>query len=485
MDITKGSLDSISRPASSERSRPGSRVSSASLLERRVNHAIPGSLVVLSPDIPEMQDRMSTPENVCSSKSSEDLPQGLLDVELTEATTAQAEDIVESALPDNASPDTESDEENKDPEVQKAIHKMRKLDKILALRISKEIDIKRQGKELHQKLWEELQELKPKEALERSDEAENTRLFLALSSSTFSSSDEVDYPPVFETQIPDDQCDRDGSYRRESETDRSKTADSSKVALEESVTDQSEGRPCGVDRGKKKQDFVKKNIELARDAGSQVLMTDAEKTRLAELLQDLDSGDEGDQADPNLLAVLTSTGEGYTPEPAELDQLRHIDSRLQLLLPVEDFLSLRSKYPGHSLPEGPRAGWDSEGDRLPGEKVLQDLRVTREQETRLREIEQQLEQDQVGTCGRPVLSEVQLSSLLEDCVVALSRLPSSLTASRAGSGDRSPGASLNCPSSPCSLLDSMPRLSDSVLSELLRSARSLETPLLGDGTPCG
>ncbi|XP_035262325.1 fibrous sheath-interacting protein 1 isoform X3 [Anguilla anguilla] len=429
MDITKGSLDSISRPASSERSRPGSRVSSASLLERRVNHAIPGSLVVLSPDIPEMQDRMSTPENVCSSKSSEDLPQGLLDVELTEATTAQAEDIVESALPDNASPDTESDEENKDPEVQKAIHKMRKLDKILALRISKEIDIKRQGKELHQKLWEELQELKPKEALERSDEAENTRLFLALSSSTFSSSDEVDYPPVFETQIPDDQCDRDGSYRRESETDRSKTADSSKVALEESVTDQSEGRPCGVDRGKKKQDFVKKNIELARDAGSQVLMTDAEKTRLAELLQDLDSGDEGDQ--------------------------------------------------------GPRAGWDSEGDRLPGEKVLQDLRVTREQETRLREIEQQLEQDQVGTCGRPVLSEVQLSSLLEDCVVALSRLPSSLTASRAGSGDRSPGASLNCPSSPCSLLDSMPRLSDSVLSELLRSARSLETPLLGDGTPCG
>lgn len=52
MDITKGSLDGISRPASSERSRPGNRASSLSLQERgRVGHAIPGSLVVLSPDV--------------------------------------------------------------------------------------------------------------------------------------------------------------------------------------------------------------------------------------------------------------------------------------------------------------------------------------------------------------------------------------------------------------------------------------------------
>ncbi|KAJ8341470.1 hypothetical protein SKAU_G00337610, partial [Synaphobranchus kaupii] len=390
-----------------------------------------------------------------------------------------AEGIAESSLPDSASPDTESDEGNEDPEVHEAFHKMRKLDKILALRISKEGEIKKQGMELHKKLWEELQELTPKETPERSDEAENTRLFLALASSTFGSTEEVDYPPLFETQVPEDRCDRDASFRRESETDHSITADSPKVAREERVADQSEGRQCGVDRGKKKQDFVKKNIELARDAGSQVLMTDAEKARLAEILRDVDGGDEEDQEDPDLLAVLTSTGEGYAPDPAEQDQLFHIDSRLQLLLPVEDFLSLRSKYRAHSLPEGPRAAWDSDGDRLPGEKVLQDMMATREQETRLREIDQQLERDQIGACERPALSERQLSTLLEDCVVALSRLPSLLTRS----ADRSPGASLDCPDSSCTLLDSTPRLSDSVLSELLRSACSLETPPPGNGTP--
>ncbi|XP_061119120.1 fibrous sheath-interacting protein 1 [Conger conger] len=488
MDITKGSLDSISRPASSERSRPGSRVSSVSLLERRVNHAINGSLVVLNPDIPETQDRMGTPENSCFSKSSEDLLDSILDFELTEATTAQAEDVVESTLPDNTSLYTESDEDTEDPEVKKAIHKMRKLDKILALRISKEMEIKKQGRELQQKIWEELLELKPKEAPERPEEAENTRLFLALSSSTFPSSGEVDYHPVFDTQVPDDQCDWDANCRRDSgrdwfsgESDHSEAADSPKVAHEARVADQAEGRQCRVGGGKKKQDFVKKNIELARDAGSQVLMTDAEKARLEELLRDLDGGDEEEQEDPYLSAVLTSTGEGYAPEPAELDQLLHIDSRLQLLLPVEDFLSLRSQYRAHSLPEGPRAGWDAEGDRLPGEKVLQDMRVTREQETRLREIEQQLEQDQIGMCGRPVLSEGQLSSLLEDCVLALSRMPSVLS----GCGAQSPAALLDDPGSPCALLDSAPRLSDSVLSELLRSARSLQSPPLGNHTPCG
>lgn len=56
MDITKGSLDVISRPASSERSRPGSRVSSVVLSEGvRMNQDRTGALEVLSTELSETQ----------------------------------------------------------------------------------------------------------------------------------------------------------------------------------------------------------------------------------------------------------------------------------------------------------------------------------------------------------------------------------------------------------------------------------------------
>lgn len=60
-----------------------------------------------------------------------------------------------NGFPDHSIGDV-SDEENEDPELQKAIKKMKILDKILASRISNEKEVKRKGKELHQKLWQEL-----------------------------------------------------------------------------------------------------------------------------------------------------------------------------------------------------------------------------------------------------------------------------------------------------------------------------------------
>lgn len=41
-------------------------------------------------------------------------------------------------------------------------------------------------------------------------------------------------------------------------------------------------------------------------------------------------------------SLCVVSGEGFSPEPSELNSLLHIDSRLQLLLPVKDFLSARS-----------------------------------------------------------------------------------------------------------------------------------------------
>jgi len=51
----------------------------------------------------------------------------------------------------------ESDEENEDPELRKAIKKMNILDRILCLKASAEKEVKQRGKEQHQRLWQELQ----------------------------------------------------------------------------------------------------------------------------------------------------------------------------------------------------------------------------------------------------------------------------------------------------------------------------------------
>ena len=64
MDISRGGLESISRPASSERTRVGSRVSTASLAEGgRINRASPTSLEVLSSDTIEEQVKLRQANN--------------------------------------------------------------------------------------------------------------------------------------------------------------------------------------------------------------------------------------------------------------------------------------------------------------------------------------------------------------------------------------------------------------------------------------
>lgn len=40
--------------------------------------------------------------------------------------------------------------------------------------------------------------------------------------------------------------------------------------------------------------------------------------------------------------MSVQTGRGYTPEPSDLEQLIHINSKIRLLLPVEEFLSVKS-----------------------------------------------------------------------------------------------------------------------------------------------
>ncbi|XP_041927888.1 fibrous sheath-interacting protein 1 isoform X3 [Alosa sapidissima] len=339
MDITRGSLEDISRPASSDRTRIGSRVSTASLGEGgRIIRASPTSLEVLSSYTIEEQvhtmvfEAKSFAENI----SDEDAPGDL--------------------LPSETSQTDGSDEENDDPELQKAIKKMKRLDKILAQKVSKEKEVKKKGRELSQKLWRELQELPTKGG--RKDVIENTKLFLALTSSTSNESNvELDVVPVFRTQIPEKEYPSQKCVEGECKNSDSATEPSEVDQEQDKEGKADSSRQTGDATGKQAQNFVTKNIELA-SSGHHVPMTLDEKQRLCELLQDIDNESEdhcSTVADHEGTASMCTTsirlGEGYTPEPSELDQLVQIDSRLHTLLPREDFLSVRSPYPDHNLPQ--------------------------------------------------------------------------------------------------------------------------------------
>uniref|UniRef100_A0A672KLR4 Fibrous sheath-interacting protein 1 n=1 Tax=Sinocyclocheilus grahami TaxID=75366 RepID=A0A672KLR4_SINGR len=218
MDITKGFLEDISRPASSEIRRPsrdGGR-----------------SLEVLSAD---QVHRSSAHER-------------------TDLTA------------ENSSDQEESDEENEDPELREAIKKMKRLDRVLALRASAEREVKQRGKQQHQRLWQELQ----------------VRLWIKHTSA---------------------------SYRR-----------LCALLTLTHLTDR---------ESQHEQQRDGEHQTLSEASGNWFLLTQQEKERIEELLKDLEEEE-------------NSICEGFGPEPSELHSLRHIDSRLQLLLPVQDFLSVRS-----------------------------------------------------------------------------------------------------------------------------------------------
>ncbi|ROL51303.1 Fibrous sheath-interacting protein 1 [Anabarilius grahami] len=309
MDIRKGRLDDISRPAS------GSEV-------RRRSGERAGSLELLRPDLTHTQ------------------------VDLTA---------------ENSSDQEESDEENEDPELGKAIRKMKRLDRILALKATAEREVKQKGMEQHQRLWQELQVRLY---------IRTHRHFIRMPLFFAQDCEEVDFVPVFETEVLDLK-----NMRHE--------MDVGQQVMEDQTAD---GRRCRAARSKRRQDFVKKNIELVGASGNPVLLTQQERERIEELLKDLEDeqSDSDLLAEPQAVSSSLSAGEGFSPEPSELHSLLHIDSRLQLLLPVQDFLSVRSRCSEHCPSRGSL-------EENTGDRVLWDMRQRREEESRLREIQQELQ----------------------------------------------------------------------------------------------
>ncbi|XP_039525137.1 fibrous sheath-interacting protein 1 isoform X1 [Pimephales promelas] len=352
MDITKGTLENISRPAS------GAAPLSLSEI-RRTSRERPGSLELLSPDLTHTQAQGS------------------------------------AAGP--GSDRDESDEEDEDPELGEAIRKMRRLDRILALKASAEREVKQRTREQQQRLWGELQAV----SLRMSRyEMENTRRFLALTPDPSQECEDEEFVPVFETEVLDLQRD---THTRHDTGERTQLECVGQQAADAQA-------PDGRRDSKRTQDFVQRNIELAGASGNSVLLTQQERERIEELLRDL----EEEQSDPELLTEpqSLSAGEGFSPDPSELHSLRLIDSRLQLLLPVHHFLSGRSRCSEHT---------QGSQEENAGDRVLWDARSRREEEKRLREIQQELQilEERSARC----VSEDELRNLLLECEDELLRSP--------------------------------------------------------------
>ncbi|XP_047201217.1 fibrous sheath-interacting protein 1 isoform X3 [Girardinichthys multiradiatus] len=304
MEIIKGSLDDISRPASSE------------LTGNRVFPAAPFELLVLNNDSTDVQQK-------CSGK-------------MDHHNRAKGPGI-------NLSVADITEDENEDSKLRRAFEEMGRLDEILAAEIYKEKEIRCQRKELQAKLWQELQR-RPDRYSECAHEALNTKLFLALETHTCEK-EEDHFAPLFETQVPD--CEHDGDDQGLDQTENrpdSSTASfkgSSANILGINILESNSKTPKATN---KQKDFVQRNIELVSSDVGQDLLTRSEKERLAELLQEIN-----EEEKEAMWATSVSAGQGYTPEPFDLEQLMKIDSKIRLLFPAEEFHSLQSSYTDLSM----------------------------------------------------------------------------------------------------------------------------------------
>ncbi|XP_014702821.2 fibrous sheath-interacting protein 1 isoform X3 [Equus asinus] len=413
MDIIKGNLDGISKPASNSRMRPGSRDSNS-------------SLEVLSPEpaffkvdtaikLNSGKEGHSESSNTEESRNSNDDKGENHSEKIKLAQEGSDEDLlVQHQIISEYSDEGELKE--LDSQLQDAIRKMRRLDKILAKRQYREREIKKRGLEMRIKLWEELKFAKNSEDLQINEEMENTKKFLALTAGSEKTVDPSCYEhedSVFYTQVPPEEYEnciqiinQDFTYdleRNESliKAEKKPFSKTEKIEL----------------RGKHSQDFIKRNIELAKNPGKPGVMIDREKKRLMELLKDLDDRDSGLSSSEGDQSGWLVPGEGYTLAVTQHQQLAEIDTKLQeLSAGSPTIFSFSPRIGNQSDQEAGLNGDDRNMEITPGEKALRYTKENRDQKNRLREIDEKLRKMKENVLdSTSLLSEEQLRCLLDEC----------------------------------------------------------------------
>ncbi|XP_043775186.1 fibrous sheath-interacting protein 1 [Cervus elaphus] len=418
MDIIKGNLDGISKPASNSRTRPGSRSSNASL---EVLSPEPASFKVdTAINLSSGKEGHSESNNTEESRNSNDNKGESYSekIKLPEEGSDEDLNLGQHQIVPECSDEFELKE--LDSQLQDAIRKMKRLDKILVKRQYREKEIKKQGLEMRIKLWEELKSAKNGEVLQSNEEMENTKKFLALTAASEETVDpscnkhEDTFFSVFHTQVPPEDY--------ENHIQNVKQDFTYDVERSESMI-KAENKPFSNTekielRGKHSQDFIKRNIELAKNSGKPVVMIDREKEKLVELLKDLDDTDSGLSSSEGDQCGWLVPGEGYTLAVTQHQQLAEIDTKLQELSATYPTIFSSSPGPEHQIDEEPDLnGDDRKTEATPGEKVLRNTKEQRDQQNRLREIDEKLRKMKFENVldSTSLLSEEQLRCLLDEC----------------------------------------------------------------------
>ncbi|XP_036103570.1 fibrous sheath-interacting protein 1 [Molossus molossus] len=417
MDIIKGNLDGISKPASNSRTRPGSRCSNASLevlspepISFKIDTAIK-----LNSD----KEGLSESSNTEGSRNSKDDKGENYSENINLAEEGSDEDLnfVQHQTISKCSDEPELEE--LDCKLQDAIQKMNRLDKILLKRQDREKEVKKQGLEMRVKLWEDLKSAENSEALPSNEEIENTKKFLALSTTSEETVDPSRYEhedtffSVFHTQVPPEDYEnhiQNDNQDFTCDVERSKSL----IKAEKRLFSHAEKTEL---RGKHSQDFIKRNIELAKNSGKPVVMIDTEKKRLIELLKDLDDRDSGLSSSEGEQSGWLAPGEGYTLAVTQHQQLAEIETKLQELSAASPATTSFSPRLEHQNEQEPDLNVDDRNMEItPGEKVLRNTKEQRNEQNRLREIDEKLRKMKENVLdSTSLLSEEQLRRLLDEC----------------------------------------------------------------------
>ncbi|XP_042320435.1 fibrous sheath-interacting protein 1 isoform X2 [Sceloporus undulatus] len=221
--------------------------------------------------------------------------------------------------------------------------------------------------------------------------------------------DEV-FVSVFHTQINSENYAYSGRQSKQGCLSESRTRSSMKKM--ENINKKSEAS-C-----KSSPNFVKKNIEMAKDSANQVVMLEEEKKRLTELLKDTEEETSELQVIEKDTTGWLVPGEGYTPEPVEYRHLTEINAKLEVVTSNGDLAAVHnscSEVPSQIYQES-LAYANRNLETIPGEKVLRDTKEERDQQNRLKEIDQQLKILEGTPDVLPYLSGEQLNALLEACM---------------------------------------------------------------------
>ncbi|XP_036590472.1 fibrous sheath-interacting protein 1 [Trichosurus vulpecula] len=450
MDIIRGNLDGISRPASNSRIHPESRTSSASLevlTPEPVSIKVDTSINLNSTSQQSNRENYSFRENrSINGKKKHDTQKvdhslheqiktscteysGIL-VELN-ASLIASEDEYEVQyftlfdMPQDILSQAKEDVskiKELDLQLQEAVKKMKRLDKLLVEKQFKEKEIKKQGQEMRTKLWEELRAIKNYDAIQSNEEMENTKKFVTLATSSEGTTDsshleqEEPFVSVFHTQIPPEEYENCIEQARQEAVYQS---ESNKSLIKPEKKPQREN--YGELKGKKNQDFIKRNIELAKDSKSVVFMMDKEKRRLIELLKDIDDGEDTLPSTEDGGSAWLIPEKGYmSAAHIEREQLAQIDSKLQERFFLTS-LGLSNDFSGVDNQTGQEETALNDNTQVkvtPGDKALRNTKEHREEKNRLKEIDQQLRELEEDSVKTPqILSEEQLKTLLEECIL--------------------------------------------------------------------